>query len=377
VRIAIVHSFYRSDVPSGENAMVTEQVEMLRSAGHDVELLSISTDEASKEPLYSVRAALRTLTGSGPFPSERLTAFAPDIVHVHNLFPNFGTAWLRDVRVPVVATLHNYRPLCANGLLFRDGQTCTQCPDGRASAAVQHGCYHDSALASIPLAVRNSRGLAGNALLTHAAAVVCPSRVCADVFASYGLDRARIRVIPNGVRDSGHRRVTPGNGRWVVVGRLTPEKGIGDLIRSWPPGWELDVIGDGAGVDLPAALPVGVRRLGSVPRADLLRMLPEYAGLIFPSRCLETQGMVVSEAASVGIPVVARRGNAAAGLVEDRGLGLTYETDDELRDALIHVDRDRSELGDRARDAFEQELSDAVWRTRTLTLYDSLVSASA
>ena len=42
--------------------------------------------------------------------------FAPDIIHVHNLFPLltpavYDTYW--DAGVPVVQTLHNYRIICA------------------------------------------------------------------------------------------------------------------------------------------------------------------------------------------------------------------------------------------------------------------------
>jgi glycosyltransferase involved in cell wall biosynthesis len=375
MKIAMVHSFYRSEFPSGENSMVTEQVEMLRSVGHDVELLSVGTDEAQSESFYSARAAFRTMTGHGPFPSDRLAAFKPDIVHVHNLFPNFGTAWLRDVTVPVVATVHNYRPLCANGLLFRDGERCTLCPDGQARSAVRYRCYHDSFLASIPLAVRNAKGLPGNELLSRASVVVCPSRVCADVFVSYGLDPDRVRVIPSGVLDSGHRRATPGNGRWVVIGRLTPEKGIGDLVRAWPRGVQLDIIGEGPGTDLPESLPVGVRRLGGLPRAELRQLLPEYAGLVFPSPCLETQGMVISEAAAAGIPVVARRGSAGAALVDSGAFGEGYETEEELRAAIERVSKHRDLLGDAARAAYTSELSAHVWLERTVHLHQSLVTS--
>jgi len=51
-------------------------------------------------------------------PLKTIRRFRPDIVHIHNLFPNFGRRCVEDINVPVVHTVHNYRPLCANGLLF-------------------------------------------------------------------------------------------------------------------------------------------------------------------------------------------------------------------------------------------------------------------
>ena len=49
---------------------------------------------------------------------------------MHNLFPNFGTRWLKTWSGPLVTTLHNYRYACVNALLLRDNAWCTECPDG-------------------------------------------------------------------------------------------------------------------------------------------------------------------------------------------------------------------------------------------------------
>jgi len=35
-----------------------------------------------------------------------------------------GSNWLKRWSGPLVATLHNYRPACAAGTLFRDGKVC-------------------------------------------------------------------------------------------------------------------------------------------------------------------------------------------------------------------------------------------------------------
>src|SRR5919205_1422355 len=114
LRIALVHSFYGSTV-SGENAAVVAQADALRRAGHDVLLVAARTDELEGSRFYRLRAGLRVASGRGTSPLEALRAFEPDVVHVHNLFPNFSTNWLRAVDAFVVATVHNYRPMCAAG----------------------------------------------------------------------------------------------------------------------------------------------------------------------------------------------------------------------------------------------------------------------
>jgi hypothetical protein len=45
VRIAMVHSFYSSSQPSGENTVVLNEVDALRRAGHEVALFAAHTDE--------------------------------------------------------------------------------------------------------------------------------------------------------------------------------------------------------------------------------------------------------------------------------------------------------------------------------------------
>ena len=102
MRIAVVHSFYSSSQPSGENRVVEDQVALLRDAGHEVLLVARHTDEESERSLYAVRAAGWVATGRGGDPTAQLRAFAPDIVHVHNLFPNIGTRWMKFWEGPVL-----------------------------------------------------------------------------------------------------------------------------------------------------------------------------------------------------------------------------------------------------------------------------------
>src|SRR5215203_1787788 len=156
MRIAVVHSFYSRKQPSGENNVVVDQVAQLREAGHDVELLARKTDDLSNRSLYPLASAYRTLTGLGASPETALDRFQPDIVHLHNTFPNWGTSWLQRWGKRTVVTIHNYRAFCAAGTLFRDGHSCHDCLTIPVLPAIQHRCYRDSSIASVPLAWASS-----------------------------------------------------------------------------------------------------------------------------------------------------------------------------------------------------------------------------
>src|SRR5690242_7258511 len=114
LKIAILHNFYRE--PGGEDAVVRQETELLRRNGHQVSLLTVSNDEIGG--LFSKMWTGLAVTYN-PVSRRRATQFLaqtkPDIVHVHNFFPQLSPSIFyafRDLKIPSVMTLHNYRLLC-------------------------------------------------------------------------------------------------------------------------------------------------------------------------------------------------------------------------------------------------------------------------
>jgi glycosyltransferase involved in cell wall biosynthesis len=377
MRIAVIHSFYRSAVSSGENNTVLAQVEALRGAGHEVKLIAQYTDENRKgNPLYPVKAGFDVATGNGYDPTEELKDFRPDIVWVHNLFPNFGTKWLAQWEGPIMATLHNYRPVCANGVLFRDGAICTLCPDGKPLSALKYGCYKDSRLASLPLTIQISKGLDANPLLARADKIVVLSPRAFNLLEQFGLDPKKMTLLPtfvNEPRNTGGKLVD--NGRWVIAARLGTEKGVYDLIKIWPRSQPLDVYGAGPDLArLKAFSSQNIKFYGNTPFTVLSRRLPRYLGLVFSSIGPETQGAVVIEAFASGVPVVARIGSAGADWVEKFEAGKTYSpTTLNLEHTLYEVIECRNVLGDNARRAFSQNFTEEIWLSGVSQLVDEVL----
>ena len=378
MRVAVVHSFYSSRVPSGENQVVLAQVEALRAAGHEVALVARYTDERLRRASYPLEAALTTATGVGPDPTAELAAFAPDVVHVHNLFPNFGTGWLRDWPGRIVATLHNFRPMCAGGYLFRDGAPCTACPSGDRWGAVRHGCFHGSRVASLPLAWRGRHGAPADPLLARADALVVLSERARRTYRDAGVDR--LHVVPNFVTVTPHEAIAPGD-RWLCVARLTPEKGVLELVRSWPAGVGLDIVGEGElRPAIEAAAPAGVRLLGGMANADLRAAMGGHAGLVVPSRWFEGLPTVYLEALAAGLPVLAVDGNSAADDVAAHGLGVVTSaspTTGELRAGLDAIAGRGAELRRRAGASFRARFTASTWCDAIAGVYDGTAARAA
>jgi glycosyltransferase involved in cell wall biosynthesis len=375
VRIAVVHSFYSADQPSGENRVVEDQVHALRRAGHDVELIALHTDQESAAWTFEVRSAFRVATGHGRSPLARLRSFRPEIVHVHNLFPNFGSSWISAWPGPVVVTLHNFRTLCSNGVLFRNGSPCEECPQRGAWRAVAHACYRGSRIATLPVAL--GRRVATRDLVRRPSAIVTTSETFDNELRRLIPDVGRTVIIPNFVPGLPDEPLQPNlRQSWVALGRMTPEKGFRQLVEAWPEQHPLTLIGDGpqrSEIVLAAAQrPITIKM--PIPIEHLRQELPRFRGLIIPSQWAEAAPQVVVEAMRVGLPVIAHRLNGVAEIVAGTGAGAVYEDQRSLREAIALVDADLQDMSTRAVRCFSELWLESTWVTRVEHLYRQLAS---
>lgn len=373
MKIALVHSYYSSRQPSGENVVVDSQAAALRDNGVDVRIVAARTDELEDSPGYKLRSAISVATGIGLSPLAELKEFAPDVVHVHNLFPNWGTAWLKEWEGPLVATVHNFRPVCASGTLYRKGEACTLCPDGSPLQAVRHACYRDSKVATLPLMVRNRNGVAGDRLLSRADRVILLSPRAENLYSGFGLSPDQTVVIPNFVSDDGFTpHTTPGPG-WVYIGRLTGEKGISNLIKYWPKSELLQIYGDGPlRHHVEASVSTNIEYFGQLRHEEVPHVLAGSRGLVFPSEWAEGLPLVYAEALASGRPIVAKSGNSAADDVAIAGVGAVFDSWHDIGDALERAATNWNELAILARRHFEGSYSLATWLDKTLELYQSV-----
>ncbi len=379
MRVALVHSFYSSRQPSGENNVVRAEAAALRRAGHEVDLLSVATDDLAGRPTYALRAAARVATGRGRDPLGELERFGPDVVHVHNLFPNLGRRWVSELSAGLVHTLHNYRPLCANGRLLRDGAICTLCPDGRRWAGVRYACYRDSRLATLPIAWANRHGPRADPVIARADRLVLLSERQAALYRRAGLPGDRMTIWPNFLPDD----LDPGTGTgaggdvWLYVGRLSKEKGILELLRRWPPEIPLRVAGDGALRDrVEAAAGPAVQVLGAVDRGRVLELMRASVGLVFPSLWYEPAAapLVYVEALAAGLPVLALPPSPVAESVVRDGTGEVVSWDDDLALILPGAAERLAGLRSRCREVFEQAHTEAAYVAQAVSVYERVVA---
>ncbi|MFE9095781.1 glycosyltransferase [Streptomyces sp. NPDC007264] len=392
MHVLVVHNRYASAQPSGENKVVDQEVALLREAGHRVEVFERRSDDIAGRSL-AAKAALPLLVPWNPAVraelAARLRSERPEVVHVHNVFPLLSPAVLAacaDAGVPAVATLHNYTQICPPGTLQRDGRPCAECVGATPLPAVRHGCYRNSRLATVPLAV--SMSVNRRRWWTGVERFFCISAAQRDVLVGAGMPAERLGVKHNFVPEPGVLRAGPGE-HLLYLGRLAEAKGVRLLMAAW------DEIAAGGGVGVPlvvagtgplerevAAWAAGrddVRYAGLYDTAECRQAVARSVAVVAPSTWLEAFGLVVVEAMAAGVPTVAAGHGAFVELVEDGVTGLLHRPGEPgslvscLRRIAADPDRNR-DMGRAARRRYEQGFSPAVGLERLLEGYRTAIA---
>ena len=333
MRILLAHNTYKH--AGGEDAVVRNEMELLRSAGHEVRLYSVSNDSIATFA-DKLRVAVETAysASSKMAMTDCINDFMPDVMHVHNFFPLLTPsiyAAAGDAGIPVVQTLHNYRLICPGALLLREGRICEKCVRGSSFWGVYHGCYRGSSLGTLPIAYMLEKH---RHLGTWAGAVDCYIALTEFARRKYiegGLPADRIRVKPNFVKDSGGASKGVSSGvSALYVGRLSAEKGIATLLAAWRNlSVPLRIVGDGPCESMVtgAGLP-DITYLGRQGAEAVSVEMKRASFMILPSEWYEGFPMVIAEAYSQGLPVVGSRIGGIAEIVRHGETGLLFEPGD-------------------------------------------------
>jgi glycosyltransferase involved in cell wall biosynthesis len=388
MRILVVHNRYRSDAPSGENRVADQEGEALAALGHEVMRFGGSSDEieqwsvAKKASLPARivwnREAYRDL-------SAVLREHRPEVVHVHNTFPLLSDAVLhacRDVRVPVVATIHNYKLVCANGMFFRRGTVCHDCTHGLPVRAVMHGCYRESHAATVPVALAKS--LHKPAWKSLVSAYVFVSQSARDLHRGLGLASDRVFVRYNLIPRH-NRPQTARTGTVVYAGRLSEAKGVRLLMAGWDryrstsvePGLRLVIVGGGPLQDEVAAWASArpsVEMTGTVSGDRCAEVISHARAVLLPSAWEETFGLVAVEAMALGVPPVAAGHGSFTELITPGVDGVLFSPGDPAALALAITDVEQNPeqydvYGDQARKTYEHRFDPRRSMEELLEIY--------
>jgi glycosyltransferase involved in cell wall biosynthesis len=206
-------------------------------------------------------------------------------------------------------------------------------------------------------------------VLRAADPLIVLSQTQAKHYIRAGVSPDRLEILPNFVPDDLDLGAGPGGDAWLYAGRLSPEKGVVELVHDWPHDIPLVIAGDGPSATEVRDASHGKRVVlcGAVSRRGAVELMKTSRGLVFPSRGPETFGLVYAEAIAAGTPVLASHPSAAAELVcQDRsGMSAQAISADIVRQAHATF----PSLRQAARQAFERLYTERAHVDRLEKLY--------
>ena len=335
--VLVIHNRYLE--PGGEDEVVRAEIALLRRHGHRVlQYARHNREIANFGSMRRVVLPLTTMWDQESYAELRwlIRQERPAVAHCHNLLPLLSPAVYYACEaegVPVVQTVHNYRLVCPGGNFFHNGAPCDDC-GGSLTKATLRGCYRGSRRHTAGIALM----LGAHRLLgtwnRRVTAYIAPSEFCRSKLIEHGFPSDKLAVKPHFAGDILPQKTAFGDYA-IFVGRLSEEKGILQLLKSWRslPGIPLIVVGDGPqrATALQMADGFQARRItftGQLPHREALRLIRNARFLVAPSRCYETFGLTVLEAMACGVPAIVPRTGALRELVCDRRTGLVVDVDE-------------------------------------------------
>lgn len=366
MRILIAHSFYR--LAGGEDGYVNQQLELL-GRRHEVELLGRRNEDLagglatarrmtySRRQLAAVEAAIRS--------------FEPDVIHLHNAYPSFGPAVhlaARNLEVPLVMTVHNFRLRCPNGYMFTEGRPCRRCEAGNYLNPLVHRCFPSKGqTAGYSASLWTHRFVLG--LDDRVTLYIPPSRFVGRRLVEWGIPVERVEVVRNFTE---LHPVVSGPGEFgLYVGRISSEKGLDVLLKALalagdPP---FVVLGDGPLLEDLRRLggDLGLERTefrGRVTGEEVVDTLGRASFVALPSLWDENAPLAALEAMAAGRPLLVTETGGLPELVED-GEGFSCSPGDAagMAERIVALTSDPESCmaaGRRARKRAENEFAPAV-----------------
>ncbi|KGM54329.1 hypothetical protein N800_04490 [Lysobacter daejeonensis GH1-9] len=381
MRVLVVHNAYQQR--GGEDAVVLNEVTMLRAKGHDVHLHLLSNEKISGW-MGRFRAACAAVFSIASYRriSVIIDGFKPDVVHVHNFFPLMSPAVFYACarkRVPSIFTLHNYRIVCPTALLMHDGVVTERSLREGPWWAVSQGVYRGSWLGTAALATMISVHRRIGTWSRRVTRFIALTGFAASKFAAAGIPGERISVKSNFV-DVPLQSDRDRSG-FLFAGRLSPEKGVEVLVDAVK-------LLDGALVKIAGGGPLegrlsgapGLIPLGVLGADAMYREMASSQALILPSVWYEGFPMVLVEAYACGLPVIASRLGAMAELVDDGVTGLLFDpgsADDlarKMRWAMEHPEA-MARMGRAARARYEAEYTQEINYSQLVAIYRDAMDA--
>ena len=313
----------------------------------------------------------------------------PDLAHLNNFAHQISPSILRtlkDFKIPMVMTLHNYKLICATQRLFLRGQPCERCAQSKHFHCFLSRCTKNSYTKSL----LNAMEMYLHHRLLHLYDLInvfiSPSLFLMKKFVQMGFKK-EIVYLPGFVNLSEFvPEVNYQEDSIVYFGRLSEEKGLFTLIKAVKniPDIFLKIIGVGPlKVELNNFLSKekisNVVLLGFIKEeAKMYDEIKKSRLVVVPSEWYENNPRVVLEAIVLGKPVIGSRIGGIPELIKDDFNGYTFEAGNiadlkEKIEFLFNNPEKIKQLGQNALEFVRQNFNQEKHYQKLMEIYRSVL----
>jgi len=394
MKVCLIHNYYTQ--AGGEDGVLSAEIKLLSE--NSVENIAITKKSSALSKLQLGTNFFMNSVYSEKSKKEikqKLILEKPDVVHVHNFYSLFTPSIYdacQELKIPVVQTLHNFRIIYPNALLYNNGQVDLRTITGSAWQVVKDKVYHDSYIKTAVMARFIEYHKKRNTWNTKVDKFIALTEFSKNVFVQFGIESDKIIVKPNFQFqsteniDSANQVELPREDFVLFVGRISEEKGIVQLVKEWiekkssvklkiagegPLFKELQDIVNSSGIN-------SIEILGNQPKEEIKKLMNQAKALVFPSLWYEGFPMVLVEALSNGLPVITTNIGSQASIIKDQFTGYHVSVDSlskmiEQASVIINDDDAFTRLCENAKNEFIEKYTDKVNFNQLMSIYKEVI----
>jgi glycosyltransferase involved in cell wall biosynthesis len=316
-----------------------------------------------------------------------LLAEKPEVAHIHLMFNSFSVSILpvlRECKVPVVMSVHDYRLICpAYAFIDRQGNVCERCQAKYHYRCILHRCYKNQWFSSAMLAMDSY----------YRTWFIRPVELIDKfIFVSKFSRHKHISMEPSFEPKSLYLyNFTPFSDKGDCVrsdyilyfGRISAEKGVSTLMKAMEsiPDVKLKIAGTGPLLeDLKKRQTSNIEFLGFKSGNELDDYIRKARFVIVPSECYEGNLLSIVESMMLGTPVIGSRIGGIPELIEEGRTGYIFDVKSPeslrktIRKALALPEPDYTAMSHAVKEFAMKHFSEETHYRKLMEVYDSVIT---